>query len=260
MSSLSVKGHPFFFKMEMPTIDSVFRAKKSSKSKSPFLSSNYSKTKKSSQKSYQTFYHISVFNRRNETFLKNLNPIYLIFYSKKNSNWYNYWMKWAKQLQKDAKENGKTHYTEICKIKIQNNLFTTDLFLTDTHPRIWKITFANWNNFIYVLSRIWKIEHKYIVKNKVYGHHRYFICDYLLQYNILGIDLTDDDPKLVEKINKTSNEYYNLVKQNEENTYIYSYLLHYPHEGYFFPYIKQRKTKKFNNIGIEIECKKLYSQ
>jgi hypothetical protein len=31
-----------------------------------------------------------------------------------------------------------------------------------------------------------------------------------------------------------------------------------PYEGYFFPYIKQTKTKKCNNIGIEIECKKLY--
>jgi hypothetical protein len=31
-----------------------------------------------------------------------------------------------------------------------------------------------------------------------------------------------------------------------------------PYEGYFFPYIKQTKTTKFNNIGIEIECKKLY--
>lgn len=258
MSSVSVKRHPFLFKNEMPTINSVFRAKKSSKSKSPFPSSNYSKTKKSSQKSYQTFYHISVFNKRNETFLNNLNPIYLIFYSKKISYWYNYWLNWAKKLQKDAKENGKTHYTEICKIKIQNDLFTTDLFLKDKKPRIWKITFANWNKFIDILSYLWKIERKYIIKNKVYDQHRYFICDFLLQYNILGIDLTDDDPKLVEEINKTSDAYYKLVKQNEENTYIYSYLLHYPYEGYFFPYIKQTKTTKFNNIGIEIECKKLY--
>ena len=200
---------------------------------SVYLTKSVTKSKSKTQKNtkIRTVYHISFGDTSKLNIATNLEKNRLIFYSNKNSFWYNSWSNIVMDNIEDY-PNAK-----LCKIQIPNNLFTTVLQKNDT-PKIWKITPTNWNNYITILQEIYeKITEK---------DHRTNSMQLLMQkYNVFGIDKTNT--KLYKKINEANNQSKELFTKGK-NREKHLYLIHSVDEGYFLPQDK---------LGITIDCKKL---
>jgi hypothetical protein len=203
-----------------------------SKSKSKSNSATKSKNKTQKNTKTRTVYHISFGDTSNVNIATNLQKNRLIFYSNKNSFWYNSWSEIIATNKEDY-PNAK-----LCKIQIPNNLFTTILQKSDT-PKIWKITPTNWNNYLKILQEIYgEITEK---------DHRQNSMQLLMQkYNVFGIDKTNT--KLYKKINEAEKQL-NELTPKYKNRRKHLYLAHSADEGYFLPQ---------DELGITIDCRKIF--
>lgn len=221
--------------------------------------------------------------------IKNFNVHDTLYISKKNSEWYKSWIDWTKETLNHPyfiKHKNK-FYPEICKIKISNDLFTENLSienLTKTNEnneipvKILKITNENYKDYMFLVKQLWNVwtvEYKKKYENirllSIKNTRNFTLYFLMWFFNIIGIDMTDENPNLFNKIIKTNDKFVMKKEKCEGNKKKrgkiiekYGYLHQYPLEAFIFPFFKNSNAKtkepivfnilKNQNSKLEIEC------